>query len=111
MSRASPSVAAAAGLRRLVGVAVEKEYHRVTVQPIRLFGDPVLRTAAEPVVDFDKELRQLVADLVENRLADPPRGAGPGTRRRSGSPRRGVFSARGGIAPDLRQVRANRGDA
>jgi peptide deformylase len=37
----------------------------VTVQPIRLFGDPVLRTPAEPVVDFDAELRQLVADLVE----------------------------------------------
>jgi peptide deformylase len=37
----------------------------VTVQPIRLFGDPVLRTPAEPVVDFDKELRQLVDDLVE----------------------------------------------
>jgi peptide deformylase len=37
----------------------------VTVQPIRLFGDPVLRTPAEPVVDFDKELRQLVEDLTE----------------------------------------------
>jgi peptide deformylase len=37
----------------------------VTVQPIRLFGDPVLRTPAEPVVDFDKELRRLVTDLVE----------------------------------------------
>ncbi len=37
----------------------------MTVQPIRLFGDPVLRTPAEPVVDFDKELRQLVDDLVE----------------------------------------------
>jgi peptide deformylase len=35
----------------------------VTVQPIRLFGDPVLRTAASPVVDFDKELRQLIRDL------------------------------------------------
>jgi len=35
----------------------------VTVQPIRLFGDPVLRTPAEQVVDFDKELRTLVADL------------------------------------------------
>ena len=29
----------------------------MSVQPIRLFGDPVLRTPAEPVVDFDKELR------------------------------------------------------
>jgi peptide deformylase len=37
----------------------------VTVQPIRLFGDPVLRTSAEPVVDFDKELRRLVDDLLD----------------------------------------------
>jgi peptide deformylase len=37
----------------------------VTVQPIRLFGDPVLRTPAEPVVDFDRELRRLVEDLTE----------------------------------------------
>jgi peptide deformylase len=35
----------------------------VTVQPIRLFGDPVLRTPAEPVVDFDRELRRLIDDL------------------------------------------------
>ena len=38
---------------------------RVTVQPVRLFGDPVLRTAATPVTDFDRELRGLVADLHE----------------------------------------------
>jgi peptide deformylase len=37
----------------------------VTIQPIRLFGDPVLRTPADPVVDFDKELRTLVKDLIE----------------------------------------------
>ncbi|MEV0271403.1 peptide deformylase [Hamadaea sp. NPDC050747] len=37
----------------------------MTVQPIRYFGDPVLRTPADPVVDFDKELRRLVGDLVE----------------------------------------------
>src|SRR5690606_32770982 len=37
----------------------------LTVQPIRLFGDPVLRTPAEPVVDFDKELRTLVTDLTD----------------------------------------------
>jgi peptide deformylase len=37
----------------------------LTVQPIRLFGDPVLRTAAEPVVDFDSELRKLVDDLLD----------------------------------------------
>ena len=31
----------------------------MSVRPIRLFGDPVLRTPATPVVDFDKELRTL----------------------------------------------------
>ncbi|GAA3006867.1 peptide deformylase [Actinokineospora diospyrosa] len=35
----------------------------MTVQPIRLFGDPVLRTPADEVVDFDRELRNLVRDL------------------------------------------------
>jgi peptide deformylase len=46
----------------------------VAIQPIRLFGDPVLRTAAEPVVDFDKELRQLVKDLEETMLDAPGTG-------------------------------------
>ena len=43
----------------------------MSVQPIRLFGDPVLRTPAEPVVDFDKELRTLVKDLQETMLDAP----------------------------------------
>ena len=46
----------------------------MSVQPIRLFGDPVLRTAAAPVLDFDKEIRTLVADLTETMLDAP--GAG-----------------------------------
>jgi peptide deformylase len=46
----------------------------VAIQPIRLFGDPVLRTPAQPVVDFDKELRGLVKDLAETMLDAP--GAG-----------------------------------
>jgi peptide deformylase len=46
----------------------------VTVLPIRLFGDPVLRTPADPVVDFDKELRTLVADLEETMLKAPGQG-------------------------------------
>jgi len=46
----------------------------VAIRPIRLFGDPVLRTAAEPVVDFDKELRTLVADLTDTMLEAPGRG-------------------------------------
>jgi len=55
----------------------------VTVQPIRLFGDPVLRTPAEPVVDFDRVLRKLVDDLIETMreqsgagLAAPQLGVG-----------------------------------
>ena len=46
----------------------------MSVQPIRLFGDPVLRTAAVPVTDFDKELRRLVSDLTDTMVAAP--GAG-----------------------------------
>src|SRR3954453_15274912 len=37
-------------------------------------GDPVLRTPAAPVVDFDRELQQLVADLTDTMHA--ARGAG-----------------------------------
>jgi peptide deformylase len=43
----------------------------VTVLPIRLLGDPVLRTQAAAVVDFDRQLRTLVADLTESMLAAP----------------------------------------
>ncbi len=46
----------------------------MAVQPIRLFGDPVLRHPAEPVRDFDKELRILVKDLTDTMLEAP--GAG-----------------------------------
>ncbi len=46
----------------------------MAVQPIRLFGDPVLRSKAIEVVDFDKELRTLVADLTDTMLEAP--GAG-----------------------------------
>jgi len=35
----------------------------VTVLPIRAFDDPVLRSVAEPVRDFDKELRRLVKSM------------------------------------------------
>jgi peptide deformylase len=46
----------------------------MTILPVRLVGDPVLRKPAVPVADFDAELRTLVADLRET-LADQ-RGAG-----------------------------------
>ncbi|WP_121258811.1 peptide deformylase [Nocardioides ferulae] len=44
------------------------------IQPIRLFGDPVLRRPAVEVVDFDRELRRLVQDLTDTMLEAP--GAG-----------------------------------
>ncbi|MDQ1705440.1 MAG: peptide deformylase [Frankiaceae bacterium] len=43
----------------------------MAVQPIRLFGDPVLTLAAEPVTTFDKELRVLVKDLTDT-MVDAP---------------------------------------
>ncbi|MGW3344135.1 peptide deformylase [Nonomuraea rubra] len=46
----------------------------MAIQSIRLFGDPVLRTPAAPVVDFDKELRKLVKDLIDTMMDAP--GAG-----------------------------------
>ena len=46
----------------------------MSIMDIRIFGDPVLRTPAIEVVDFDKELRQLVQDLTDTMVAAP--GAG-----------------------------------
>jgi peptide deformylase len=46
----------------------------VPIKDIRLFGDPVLRTPAAEVVDFDKELRVLVKDLEDTMMNAP--GAG-----------------------------------
>jgi peptide deformylase len=50
----------------------------MTVRPIRIFGDPVLRTPADPVTDFDAQLRALVRDL-EDTVREPGRAgvAGP----------------------------------
>ncbi|MEU4560649.1 peptide deformylase [Actinoplanes sp. NPDC023936] len=50
----------------------------MTVRPIRIFGDPVLRTPADPVTSFDAELRALVRDL-EDTVREPGRAgvAGP----------------------------------
>ena len=46
----------------------------MSIKDIRLFGDPVLRSRATEVVEFDKELRALVKDL-EDTMMDAP-GAG-----------------------------------
>ncbi len=46
----------------------------MSILPIRLLGDPVLRTPAEPVTTFDAELRALVRDLAET--LEDAQGAG-----------------------------------
>ena len=43
----------------------------MSIKPIRLFGDPVLRTAADPVTTFDAELRKLVKDLTDTMMDAP----------------------------------------
>ena len=43
----------------------------MTIQPIRVFGDPILTSPAEEVTDFDKELRRLVEDLAETMMEAP----------------------------------------
>jgi len=43
----------------------------VSIRPIRLFGDPVLRTPADPVATFDAELRKLVKDLTDTMMDAP----------------------------------------
>ena len=40
----------------------------MTVQPLRLFGDPVLRTECDPVTRFDDATGRLVDDLLESVL-------------------------------------------
>ncbi|MDO5626876.1 MAG: peptide deformylase [Mobilicoccus sp.] len=43
----------------------------MTILDIRRLGDPVLRTRAAEVTDFDAELRGLVADLTESMIDAP----------------------------------------
>lgn len=43
------------------------------VREIRVLGDPVLRTSADPVTTFDERLRNLVADLLDTMDTDDGR--------------------------------------
>jgi peptide deformylase len=45
----------------------------MAMREIRLLGDPVLRTACDPVTAFDAELRSLVDDLMDTMLGAPGR--------------------------------------
>lgn len=46
----------------------------MAIQPIRLFGDPILASRAQEVDSFDKDVRRLVTDLTDTMLDAP--GAG-----------------------------------
>ncbi len=46
----------------------------MAILPIRLYPDPVLRIATEPVARFDEELAQLAKDMVETMHAAPGLG-------------------------------------
>lgn len=43
----------------------------MTVRPIRITGDPVLHTLAQPVTRFDDELQELLYDMVDTMRAAP----------------------------------------
>lgn len=45
----------------------------MTVRPIRLLGDAVLRTPSDPVTSFDASLRELVTDLMDTLTGAPGR--------------------------------------
>jgi peptide deformylase len=45
----------------------------MAMPPIRLLGDPVLRTPCDPVTSFDAELRELVTELLDTQLGAPGR--------------------------------------
>lgn len=47
----------------------------MTIRPIRLLGDAVLRTPAEHVTSFDAQLRELVTDLMDTVRGAPGRAA------------------------------------
>ncbi len=46
-----------------------RDRQRGSVHPIRLLGDPVLRTATDPVTSFDKDLERLVDDMFASMYA------------------------------------------
>jgi peptide deformylase len=84
----------------------------MTIRPIRLLGDPVLRTPADPVTAFDAGLRRLVADLMDTLLGAPGR-AGVAAPQIGVSARVFVFDAggrRGHLVNPTIEVSAQRQD-
>ena len=50
-------------------VQVSRRDEVMAIRPVRIYGDPVLRTKAVPVTAFDDSLRELVADMHETMKA------------------------------------------
>lgn len=65
------------------------------ILPIRTFGDPVLRTPAEPVDVIDDGVRKLVEDMIETMYAAP--GVGLAAPQVGVSRRVAVFDAHDGL--------------
>ncbi|GIF62880.1 peptide deformylase [Asanoa ishikariensis] len=66
----------------------------MTIRPIRLIGDAVLRADCDPVRTFDAELRSLVTDLMDTLLGEPGR-AGVAANQIGVSARVFVYDAEG----------------
>ena len=62
----------------------------MTIYPIRLYGDAVLRRAARPVERFDADLRRFGAALVETMLAGLGHPVTPSDANTAGGLRRGL---------------------
>ena len=45
----------------------------MAVLKVRKYGDPALRRSAEPVGDVTPEVRLIIADMIQTRLADNPK--------------------------------------
>jgi peptide deformylase len=68
----------------------------MTMRPIRLLGDPVLRTPCDVVTSFDAELRVLVTDLLDTLLGAEGR-AGVAANQIGVSARVFVYAAAGQV--------------
>jgi peptide deformylase len=75
----------------------------MAVRPIRIFGDPVLRSVATEVVDFDRALDRLVTDLCDT-LVDAG-GAGLAAPQIGVGMRAFAFIVTDRDDPDYREVR------
>jgi peptide deformylase len=57
--------------RPLAQLTCRAERRYVSIFPIRVFGDPVLRTPAEPVAEFTSALERLIDDMLETMYEAP----------------------------------------